>query len=250
MASFLFFNADRLKCIRGSDAFGDPDFYFTWQVYIDKPGDLVPLHQGFSMGAPIDEGHSVAQGATIPLTDTRYTVELPPVAEGEEIKIVTDLFCWESDQSSAEVKALFTNAAASKLFELYEANQQRKEKTIKEFMDWIKNDGLNIVTIAAPQVAPFVPIINSVFGLIEIAIRAIKSDSDDFIGMSRTELFVSRKDGRFRYRYLTDGGVQITIDREVQPYFVMPFIREANGDNIVQLNALFQVIFDLADRAA
>jgi hypothetical protein len=249
---YLHFRLKSLRCIKGDDRWGDPDFYFTWQVYQDTEPQAL-LQQGFSTGCPIDEGHNVAPGEQVTLTDTSFTFKLPALQPGEQTRVWVDLFCWESDGETAMVKRLFTNQAAAKLWELYEANQLQKEKTIKAFMSWMDSDGMNIlqtaITAAGGAPAALIPIARSVFALTKLAIQAISEDDDELIGMTRTELVIARSsEGKYRYRWITDEGAEVPVEREVTPYYQTPVLREFNGENVVGLNMFFQVVFDLNDR--
>jgi hypothetical protein len=249
---YLHFRLKSLRCIEGDDRWGDPDYYFTWQVYQDTQPEAL-LRQGFSIGVDIDEGHTVAKGEQITLTDTTFTVRLPTLQPGEQTRLWVDLFCWESDGDTAKVKKLFTDTAATKLWQLYEENQKQKEKTLKAFFDWLDKDGMAILqaalTAAGGAPAALMPIARSVFSLMKLAVQAISEDDDDLIGTTRTELIIARDaSGKFRYRWITDNGAEVPIDREVTPYYQTPTLRDRTGKNKVGLNMFYQVIFDLNDR--
>jgi hypothetical protein len=74
----------------------------TWQVYQDTQLEAL-LRQGFSIGVDLDEGHTVAKGEQITLTDTSFTIRLPALQPGEQTRLWVDLFCWESDGDTAKV---------------------------------------------------------------------------------------------------------------------------------------------------
>jgi len=249
---YLHYRLKTLKCIKGDDRWGDPDYYFTWQVYQDDDATAL-LHQGFSTGCPIDEGHTVAEGQQIPMSDTTFTVALPDVAPGQQTRLWVDLFAWENDADTAMVKKLFTNVAATKLWQLYEQNQMQKQNHIDAFVQWIDEDGMAILqaalTAAGGPTAAVIPIARAVFGLTKLAIQAISEEDDDLIGSVRTELIIARDpSGRFKYRWITNQGAEVVVDREVEPYYQTPVIRQANGKNVIGLNMFFQVIFDINDR--
>lgn len=103
---YLHFRLKSLRCIKGDDRWGDPDFYFTWQVYQDTEPQAL-LQQGFSTGCPIDEGHTVAPGEQVTLTDTNFTFKLPALQPGEQTRVWVDFIQPEVDTAERMTRALF-----------------------------------------------------------------------------------------------------------------------------------------------
>ena len=166
---FLHHNLRNVKCLKVSDAGSASEFYWTWQIFTEKNSQTL-LAQGFSLGCPIDDGYSLTVGQQRELNDPKFTIEFPEIKEGESNKIALNLYCWESDHSSEEVKKAFTNSSVETLWKIYENQKQNKKKTQEEFLEWFKdsdNDFLNILTASSPSVAGYLAISRAAIPLIK-----------------------------------------------------------------------------------
>ncbi|MHC5066540.1 MAG: hypothetical protein ACYTG5_21500 [Planctomycetota bacterium] len=254
---YLHFNLRKAKCKRVSDAGSESEFYWTWQVYCQEP-DHTLLQQGFSTGCPIDDGYSYEPGFERELNDPRFTLELPEIEDAQTVeeanwkKIVFDLHCWESDHSTVEVKKAFSNDAAQILLRLYEEADAKKKQAIKGFEDWLNNSSEDLLTsiieaagtTATGGAVKFLKLGLKVIPLIKAGIEVVKSNSDDFVGRTRTELIYGKVEGKYLYRWIHNKGAEIWIREEQAPYFAQLEFLEANLDNEISCNAIFQTVHE------
>jgi hypothetical protein len=246
---FIHCNIQRMKCIRFSDPGATAEYYFTWRAYLGGEKDT-EIAQGFSLGCPIDDGYSMAEGDTrLSMNDPRFTLALPNVQKGETKRFVLDLFCWEADSSSEETKRLFTNDAAKKLMQVYKASEARSKKTKDELTKWVK-DGNNPVLnalaaagVSAPSaVAPYEVITTAAFKILDGVLAIIRSNSDDYLGMSRSEVIYTRDaDGKLLYRWVFNNGFETWFPQE-QPVIHQSWrVDEANRDNELDCKLIVQI---------
>jgi hypothetical protein len=244
---FIHCNVRRAKCIRFSDPGKTAEYYFTWRAYLagDKEYQLA---QGFSLGCPIDDGYSMATGDMLELNDPRFTLELPAAHEGETKRFVLDLFCWEADSSTAETKRLFTNAAAKKLMQIYEASEKRNRKTRDGLLSWVQNDDNEVLQalaetgVLAPSVAlPYQTVASAAVKVFDFVLDIIKNNSDDYLGISRSELVYTRREGKPLYRWIFNNGFETWFPEEKPVIHQSWRVREANRDNELDCKLIVQV---------
>lgn len=253
---FLHFNMRRVKCIRHSDAGGFAEYYFAWRAYVDG-AKQVHVAQGFSLGCPADDGYSMRTGDERPMNDPKFTVDLPDVAEGETKRFVLDLFAFESDFGTLQVKKAFTNEAAQKIVELAEQSKASKDKLLKDFGAWLSSGENEIVSalvttgvIAASAVVPYVAIATAALKALSWVVDAIRSNKDDYLGQCRVEIIYTKVDGKRHYRWLFNDGASIWKDKEEEPFHQDWRIHEADGGNILDCRFLAQVVAARPDELA
>jgi hypothetical protein len=245
---FLHCNMRRAKCLRFSDSGKTGEFYFTWRAYLPSDG-AIELAQGFSLGCPIDDGYSMAAGDGRVLNDPRFTVELPNVGPGETKHFVLDMFCWEADHSSEETKRLFTNDAAKKLMQLHKGAEARSRKTRESFLSWLQDGDNDVATsllsqgLLSPAIkTAYESVTSGALKLLDFALDAIKSNSDDYLGTSRSELLYTRDSaGQLRYRWIFDNGIETWFKEEGPKIHQTWRILEANRDNELDCKFLIQI---------
>jgi hypothetical protein len=243
---YLHVNMRHAKCLRVGDAGSNAEFYWTYQVFTEHR-DNTYLNQGFSLGCPIGGAYSYSPGDQRELNDPRFTVKLPDLNEGETRHFYIDLHCWESDHSTEEVKKVFTNTASERLFAYYLENEKNKKKTQEEFMKWLENEDNDLLTKiidADPIILPYVKIARSAIPLIKWAVELVKSNSDDYIGISRSSLIYTKKDGHYQYRWMFNNGVETWIDEEEAPIYHEHRFQEASGNNEILAKLIYQLVFD------
>jgi hypothetical protein len=243
---YLHFNNRRAKCLRASDSGGKAEYYWTWQVYTEEPTQTL-VQQGFSIGCPIDDGYGFRPGMELELNDPKFTVQLPP-ASSTERRVVCDLYCWESDHSTEEVKKVFTNAAAAKLWQIFEKQKTSKSKTLEEFTRWLDESGSGFLEEAmgaigaAGAALPALALAKKAIPLIKMAVDVARSNGDDYIGYHRTELFYVRANGKLKFRWMLNNGVETLMVGEQKPYYVQLSFMSSDSSNQVVTKSFFQVI--------
>jgi hypothetical protein len=258
---WLHVNMMKAKCLRWSDYGAEAEFYWVYQLYIPNGSGLHVLHQGFSEGCPIDDGYSFRTNDRRQLNDPRFTVKLPELPDdGPEQRVVLDLSCWEADNATAttSVKALYTNEAAARLWQIYHANNQRVNKTIDDMMDWLDSDGMSVATTVlaaagaatggvATGVAAAIKIAPKLVDLVRRLAYLLRDQSDDYMGLRRFELFYAKRKGTYVYRWLMDNGIESTIENQQLPYYRDDVVfEEADRSNKIACKLMFQPIYELA----
>lgn len=249
--SFLFFNVPAIKCIRFSDAGGEAEYYATYQAYFDLDGNSIQLSQGFSLGCPIDDGYSFRHGQTRELNDPKFLIKMPELQEGQTNVLTLDLFLWESDHSTEDTKKIFSNVSAERLQQVFSDAKQVKKKAEDDFRKWLDGQGLGMLGQIASSLgtaatgASFVAIAKQVIPLIEWSIELAKSNSDDYIGMIRTEILYRKNGGKYEYRRILNGGAELKwLDAETTPVVSATRVTQANNDNQIDVNTVMQVLLD------
>jgi hypothetical protein len=249
--AYLFFNVPVAKCIRFSDAGGEAEYYFTYQAYYDLDANTLQLSQGFSLGCPLDDGYAFRPGDRKDLNDPKFLIRLPELQEKQSNVITLDLFVWESDHSTEDTKKIFSNAAAQKLQQVYRDAQRVKQKAQEDFLSWFKEQGLGMLGEVASSLGSaaagvaFVGVTKQLIPLLEWGIQLVKSNSDDYVGMIRTELIYKRVNGAYQYRWVLNGGAprNWTLAEEA-PLEMVTRVTEASNDNILDVHTLMQVLLD------
>jgi hypothetical protein len=248
---YLHFNNRRAKCKRKADAGKKAEYYWTWQVYTEE-GEKTILHQGFSIGCELDDGYKFSQGQEwpVPLNDPRFTVKLPELKDGEERRVVTDLFMFESDSYTLEVKKVFTNAAANELWKIYEKVGKKKKETLKQFEKWLDESGEGFleefgeIVSGANALIPYLSLSKKVIPLIKAVIEMIKTNSDDFNGFNRIELFYRKEADGYRFRWLLNDGIQKDFGEQREPLYLDLNFISPSAKNWVVTKSFFQVILE------
>lgn len=251
---FFHFNLRSATCIKNSDhVFGDnSEYYWTWLVYSQtEDNEDYNVAQGFSMGCEMDSGYDFndSNSRYFRMNDPRFTVSLPEVARGESRKITFELYCWESDNSTIEVKKTFTNYAAEKLLKIWQETDAKKTKTKEEFLKWLEesdNSALAQIISMAQIEANYLKIAKLSIDVIKWAIEIVKTNGDDFIGAKRCDLIISNEAEGIKYRWIFEDGTEKWMTDEEKIFKEISF-ESASRDNIVNVSALFQIISKSSD---
>jgi hypothetical protein len=178
-------------------------------------------------------------------------MRLPELADGKDNVITLDLFLWESDHSTEDTKKIFSNAAAQKLQQVYSDARQVKQKAQDDFLSWFKGQGLGMLGDVASALgsaaagATFVGVTKQLVPLLEWGIQLVKSNSDDYVGLVRTELLYRRVGDKYQYRWILNGGApRAWTHAEQAPLEMVTRVTEASGQNIVDVHTLMQVLVD------
>ncbi len=251
---YLFVNNRKAKCVRVADrGFRDEaEFYWTWQVYSIN-GGMNRLHQGFSTSPKIDDGTYFEKGQIVKLNDPNFLIELPELEDGEERAITVDMYCWESDPASSTIaiKKTFTNAAANNLWKIYNEQEKKKRKAIREFEDWIDSSSKSFLTdlvstasaASGTMIVPYLELAKECIPLIKTVVAMLRANSkDDLIGNRKLRLLYAKNGNSYMYRWLLDEGLGSTYDTQKEPYYLPLRFREDTGENIVDTQWLFQVV--------
>lgn len=245
---FLHFNLRRLKCLRFRDAGAHAEYYFAWRAYMDGASQ-VQVAQGFSLGCPADDGYSMRTGDERPMNDPKFTVELPDVDEGKTRRFVLDLFAFESDFGTLQVKKAFTNEAAKKIVDLAEQSKASKDKLLKDFTGWLASGDNEVVkalvttgVLAASAVVPYVAIAAAALKALTWVVDAIRSNQDDYLGQCRVEIIYAKVKGKRLYRWIFNDGASVWKDKEEEPFHQDWRIHEADGGNILDARFLVQIV--------
>lgn len=245
---YLHFNLRRMKCLRSTDSGKSSEFYFTWRGYVEEK-ETIQLAQGFSLGCPIDNGYALRTGEQRALNDPKFTVNLPDVAEGETQRFTLDLFAWESDHSTDETKKLFTNAATEQLMKIHAQSKENKKKVRDSFLKWVQDGDNELIAalvatgiMAASSVVPYVAIAKAAVKLMSWGVEVVKSNSDDYLGFSRSEVIYTRKNGKVLYRWIFNDGVETWLSEERPAIHQDWRVLEANRDNEIDCKFSIQIV--------
>lgn len=245
----LHFNNRIAKCQKSVDFGSHGEYYWTLQMFMDDEEQSF-LYQGFSTGPEIDSGYSLKPNEEREVNDPKFTVNLPELRDGEERRVVTDFFCWESDRSSENVKKTFTNQAAECLWKIYEKNKREKKESLKEFEKWVSSRDDNTIAsfiedvTSLTNVMPYVALAKGAVPLVRSGIEVAKNTSDDFIGSNRVELFYKRVGDSYRFRWLANQGIE-----EYKGGFPVTFqqiftFESGDRDEKIVTKSFFQIILD------
>ncbi len=225
------------------------EYYFTWRCYVDKNEQDIDLVQGFSLGCPVDDGYDMAVGEQRVLNDPKFTVDLPDVNEGEQKRITLDLFAWESDFSTEEVKKLFSNEASAKLVQIHANAQSKKKQTREDFLKWLRDEDHGFIgdlvdtgILSAATMTPYVTISKALFKLAGWVFRAVRDNSDDFLGFTRAEIQYTRHNGQIVYRWIFNNGVETWLKGEKPKILQNWRILEADQGNELDAQFLIQIV--------
>jgi hypothetical protein len=252
MTMRLWFNVPTIKCVDHDDSGPHAEYYFTYQAYFDLDDQQRSLTQGFSQGCPLDDGYALRKKEERVVNDPKFLFNLPELEVGKSNVVTLDVYLWESDHSTIETKKVFTNAAALKLWEIYNAAAQQKQKTKDEFFKWLQDQGIGLVADAATVLgasaavgAAMVTVGKALIPFVSWAIDLAKNNSDDFVGMSRIQLVYKRLEQGYKYRRILNDGAGIAwIPNEERPLDVPVDIRAASGADHVAAHMLMQLVFD------
>lgn len=242
-------NLRNTTCIKHSDGFmgGEIEVYFTYMVYTETNSNTTNLSQGFSLGCPIDNGYSMDEDKFKykEMFDPKFSLDLPELNAGEKKKIVVEIYCWEADNSSEDIKKLFTNEAAKKLFEIYTNQGEKNTKTWNEFIDWIESDNNLITQLVSQGIinTTYVQLAKASIPIVKFAIGMIKNNGDDLISRFKAELQLSHGENGIQYRWIFDDGTEKWLNGEDKIYKDVKF-ESADGSNELVSNILFQIVKD------
>ena len=245
----LHFNNRIARCQKSADIGSHGEYYWTLQMFMDDEENSL-LYQGFSTGPEIDSGYSLEPNEEREINDPKFTVNLPELKDGEERRIVTDLFCWESDYSSENVKKAFTNTAAERLWQIYEKNKKEKKESLDEFEKWVtdKDDSaISTFIESATSIAgvmPYVALAKSALPIVRSGIEVAKNSTDDFIGSNRVELFYKREGNSYRFRWLANQGIEEYEGEFPITYQQIFTFESGDRDEKIVTKSFFQVILD------
>jgi len=205
-----------------SDQPGDPfntasEYYQTWQIYtLDSLGtDPNPTsnwaRQGFSVTGGPDDGVSFSRESRRVLDDPSIAFKIDPesLKEGATQSYQLDLHWWESDSSSQEVRAAFSDATLSVLAKAWQASADKQKGATDALTTWLstKSEGVVKAALAAAAVTAtsWVSIGFQVLPLLKLVVDVMKNQSDDYIGMNRFEIQTKRENGALLWRVIPPG---------------------------------------------
>ena len=244
---FLRFSLHKAMAERVGDQPGDPfnresEFYQTWQLCtLDPldPGDREPksnwARQGFSVtGAPQDGVGFNDQTRRI-LDDPSIAFALKPesIAEGQTYVYRLDVHWWESDGSSEQVRAAFSDATLNVLVKAWRSSAEHEKAARTALRSWLEGKPERVVQNAVKATAvtatSWVNMGFNALPLFELIVDALQNQADDYIAMHRFLLQMTRKDGQLLWRVIPPG-VTITEWRPANTIqrIQVPF---ADGEN-------------------
>lgn len=206
------------RCMRFSDQILDKgaEYYFTWLAHYDVDDKFVNLAQGFSLGCPLENGYSfnTTNEAYRTLNDPRFTIALPEIPKGQSRTVHIELYLWESDHGSVDVKKAFTNPAAERLWTIWTALDQKKTKVRDEFFEWLEgSDNQPLQELLNVEIfnTTFIKLANAIIPIIKWSIDLVESNGDDLIGVFQADLVMEHTEEGIRYRWIFDNGAEIWL---------------------------------------
>lgn len=220
---FLRFSLHQASADRVSDQSADPfnresEFYQTWQLCsLDPvdPNDKDPksdwARQGFSVTGGPDDGVGFNDKTRRILDDPSIAFQLKPesIAEGQTQTYRLDLHWWESDSSSQEVRAAFSDATLSVLAKAWQASTEKEKAARAALRPWIDSKGEGVVkavmAAAAVTSTSWVGVGFQVLPLFELIADVLKNGSDDYIALHRFIIEVKRDQGELLWCVIPPG---------------------------------------------
>jgi hypothetical protein len=220
---FLRFSLHRATAERVGDQPGDPfnresELYQTWQLCtLDPldPGDRAPksnwARQGFSVTGAPDDGVGFDDQTRRILDDPSIAFALKPesIVEGQTYVYRLDVHWWESDGSSEQVRAAFSDATLSVLAKAWRASSEKEKAARAALRSWLGEKPERVVQGAVKATAvtatSWVGLGFNALPLFELIVDALQSQSDDYIAMHRFLIQLTRKDGELRWRVIPPG---------------------------------------------
>jgi len=196
----------------------ESEFYQTWQLCsldpID-PNDKKPksnwARQGFSATGGPDDGVAFGDGSRRVVDDPTIAFKIDPksLADGQTQEYRLDLHWWESDSSSQEVRAAFSDATLSVLVKAWNASAEKEKAALSALKGWVdtKSQGVVKTVMAAASVtaSSWVGVGFQLLPLFELIVDAMKSQSDDYIGMHQFVISTRRQGDKLLWRVIPPG---------------------------------------------
>jgi hypothetical protein len=236
--------ADRVKDQPGDPFNRESEFYQTWQLCsldpID-PNDMDPksdwARQGFSVTGGPDDGVGFNDKTRRVLDDPSIAFQLNPesIAEGQTKTYRLDLHWWESDGSTNEVRAAFSDATLHVLAKAWQASAEKEKAALGALHAWIgsKAEGVVKTAMAAASVTAtsWVAVGFQVLPLFELVVNALKNQSDDYITMHRFVIQTKRENGKMTWR-VTPPGINVPTVHQVNTVerYIVPFADASNSN--------------------
>lgn len=224
---FLRFSLHKASAERVADQPGDPfnresELYQTWQLCtLDPldPNDRQPksnwARQGFSVTGAPEDGVGFNDHTRRILDDPSIAFALKPesVVEGQTHVYRLDVHWWESDGSSEQVRAAFSDATLSVLAKAWRSSSEKEKAARSALRSWLdaKPEQVvkNAVKATAVTATSWVGIGFNALPLFELVVDALQNQSDDYITMHRFLIQITRKDDQLLWRVIPPG-VSIT----------------------------------------
>lgn len=198
----------------------ESEFYQTWQLMaLEQMGGgeakVEWAKQGFSFTGSPDDGVSFRNGESRVLEDPVIAFNLPveSIAEGSTKAYSLRLHWWESDNSSQEVRAAFSDATLAMVLKVWKDTKGNEAAAVDAVRKWIDGKGEALVkaamAAAALSAGSWVSVGFAALPLIELIVDAVKSNSDDYIAVSNFLLEFTKTGGRIEWRVTPPNAVAV-----------------------------------------
>ncbi|KYF85768.1 hypothetical protein BE20_09590 [Sorangium cellulosum] len=223
---FMHFTVHEIKAHKVQDHPFDPlnrrvELYQTWHLSEIDP--LVPLADrpasswsrlGFSTRGGPDDGVSFREGEARTVVDPQIIFGLPDdaFASGKRTRFVIDYHHWESDGSTAKVRAAFSNSTLAYLLKVWKESHADQAASRARLEGWLKDNWQQVLkgAIAAAGMAssPWVAVGTSILPVVELLVDVAKNNSDEYLDMHRfvVELNGEGAPGQTRWRVVPPSG--------------------------------------------
>jgi hypothetical protein len=220
---FIRFSLHKATAERVGDQPGDPfnresELYQTWQLCtLDPldPNDQAPksnwARQGFSVTGAPEDGVGFGDHSHRVLDDPNIAFALKPeaIAEGKTLTYRLDIHWWESDGSSEQVRAAFSDSTLAVLVKAWKASADKEKAGRAALKSWIDGKSERVVKTAVRAASvtatSWVGMGFNALPLFEMIVDALKSESDDYITMHRFVIELKRADGNLVWRVIPPG---------------------------------------------
>ncbi|WP_437963114.1 hypothetical protein WMF04_25585 [Sorangium sp. So ce260] len=233
------------------------EIYQTWHLSEIEP--LVPLADrpvsgwtrlGFSTRGGPDEGVSFKAGEARTVVDPQIIFGLPDevFASGKRTRFVVDYHHWESDGSTAKVRAAFSNSTLAYLLKVWKESRGDQAAARAKLDGWLKDNWQETLkaAIAAAGVAssPWVAVGTSILPVVDLIVEVARNNSDEYLDMHRfvVELNGEGAAGQTRWRVIPPAGTALDwITGQGKQEFVVR-ARDAGGRNTFDIRYAFRMI--------
>lgn len=220
---FIRFSLHKATAERVADQPGDPfnresELYQTWQLCTLNPldpSDQAPksnwARQGFSVTGAPDDGVGFNDHSRRVLDDPSIAFALKPeaIVEGQQHTYRLDIHWWESDGSSEEVRAAFSDSTLGVLVKAWKASADKDKASRAALKSWLNSKServvKNAVRTAAVTATSWVGMGFNALPLFELIVDVLKNESDDYIGMHRFVIEMKRENGNVLWRVIPPG---------------------------------------------
>ncbi|WP_437910791.1 hypothetical protein WME95_24170 [Sorangium sp. So ce327] len=259
---FMHFTIHGIKAHRVSDQTFDPfnkavELYQTWHLSEIEP--LIPLANkpvgswtrlGFSARGGPDDGVSFRSGDARIVVDPQIIFGLPDAvfARDNKARFVLDYHHWESDSSTARVRAAFSNGTLEFLLKVWKESNRDQAAARAKLEGWFKDNWQQVlktaIAVSGVAASPWVAVGTSILPVVDLLVDVAKHNSDDYLDMHRfaVELNGEGTPGASKWRVIPPSGATPPwITGQGKQEFVVR-TQDGDGRNVYDVRYAFRMI--------